>query len=49
MWQNPQFPADLVTLTKEILNGTLHFLCSTKETSTITNKFLKKVELNFGG
>ena len=23
-----QFPADLVTLTKEILNGKLHFLCS---------------------
>ena len=23
-----QFPADLVTLTEEILNGELHFLCS---------------------
>ena len=25
---NPQFPADLVTFTKEILKGKLHFLCS---------------------
>ena len=28
MWPNPQFPVDLVTFTKEILNGKLHFLCS---------------------
>ena len=28
MWQNPQFPADFVTITEEILNGKLHFLCS---------------------
>ena len=27
MWQNPQIPADLVFLTKGILNGKLHFLC----------------------
>ena len=26
MWPNPQFPADLVTFTDEILNGKLHFL-----------------------
>ena len=26
--QNPQFPAELVTFTEEILNGKLHFLCS---------------------
>ena len=25
---NPQFPADLVTSTEEILNGKFHFLCS---------------------
>ena len=25
MWPNPQFSADLVTFTKEILNGKLHF------------------------
>ena len=30
MWPNPQFPADLVTFTEEILNGKLHFLCSGK-------------------
>ena len=28
MWPNPQFPADLVTITEEILKGKLHFLCS---------------------
>ena len=28
MWPNPQEIADLVTLTEEILNGKLHFLCS---------------------
>ena len=27
MWPNPQFLAELVTLTEEILNGKLHFLC----------------------
>ena len=27
MWPNPQETADLVTLTEEILNGKLHFLC----------------------
>ena len=28
MWPNPQFPANLVTFTEEILNGKLQFLCS---------------------
>ena len=28
MWENPQFLADLVLLTKEIFNGKLHFLRS---------------------
>ena len=28
MWPNPQFPADLATFAKEILNGKLHFLYS---------------------
>ena len=28
MWPNPEFPADLATFTKEILNGQLHFLRS---------------------
>ena len=27
MRPNPQFTADLVTFTEEILNGKLHFLC----------------------
>ena len=26
MWPNPQFPADLVAFTEEMLNGKLHFL-----------------------
>ena len=28
MWLNPQFPADLVTFTEEILNRKVHFLYS---------------------
>ena len=28
MWLNPQFPADLVTLTVEFLNGKVDFLRS---------------------
>ena len=28
MWPNPQFTADLVTFTDDILNEKLHFLCS---------------------
>ena len=27
MWPNPQETADLVTITEEILNGKLRFLC----------------------
>ena len=30
MWPNPQFPADLVTFTEQILNGKLHFLVQCK-------------------
>ena len=29
MWPNPQETAGLVTFTEKILNGKLHFLCST--------------------
>ena len=29
MWPNPQFAADFVTFTEEILNGKHNFLCST--------------------
>ena len=28
MWPNPQFPADIVIFTEEILNEKFHFLCS---------------------
>ena len=28
MWPNPQFPANLVTFTEQIVNGKLYFLCS---------------------
>ena len=28
MRPDPQFPADLVTFSEEVLNGKLHFLCS---------------------
>ena len=31
MLPNPQFPADLITFTEEILTGKLHFLCSTND------------------
>ena len=31
MWPNPQKNADLVTLSEEILNEKLHFLCSDSE------------------
>ena len=30
MWPDPQFCADLVTFTEEILNRKLHFLCSAR-------------------
>ena len=40
MWPNPQFPADLVTFTEEILNGKLHFLCSVYDTQ-LTFTYLK--------
>ena len=33
MWPNPQFPADLITFTEEILNWKLHFLCSDTDES----------------
>ena len=35
MRPNPQFPADLVTFTEEILSGKLHFLCSGKSLQTL--------------
>ena len=41
MWPNPQFPADLVTFTEEIINGKLHFLCSV--TSILWYDLFKKI------
>ena len=46
MWPNPQFPADLVTFTEEILNEKFHFLHSEDNweksfLELIRNKFLK--------
>ena len=43
MWPNPQFSADLVIFTEEILDGKLHFLCSDK----ISNKWSFKEHLRF--
>ena len=31
MWPNPQFPADLVTFTEEIVNRKLHFCAMEQE------------------
>ena len=43
--QIPQFPADLVTLTEEMLNGKLHFLC--REKSQNGSPFKKNFINNF--
>ena len=44
MWRDPQFPADLVTFTEEILSGKLHFLCSAcgnkKYTGSVQSKLV---------
>ena len=37
MWQNPQFPGDLVTFTEAIFNGKFHFLCSVRESNCVKN------------
>ena len=37
MWPNPQFPADLITFTEEILNAKLRFLCSDSYNKPSTN------------
>ena len=53
MGTNPQFPADLFTFTKEILNGKLHLLCSVMDylfmgqlTGFLGNVFLLKRSRN---
>ena len=41
---NPQFPADLVTFTGEILNGKLYFLCGVRAVpvqGAVSDDFLK--------
>ena len=48
MWPNPQFPADLVTFTEEILNGKLHFLCSVEYTNNDDNKKYHITKLSQG-
>ena len=46
MWPNPQFTTDLVTITEEILNGKLHFLCS--DTHSVRSIFwIKSLAWNF--
>ena len=45
MWPNPQFPADLVTFTEEILNGKLHFLCSKRQKNLVVK--LKQLKVEF--
>ena len=35
MGSNPQFPADLFTFTRKIINRKLHFFCSVRENKTI--------------
>ena len=38
MQPNPQFRADLVTFTGEIVNGKLHFLCIENQTKSLLPK-----------
>ena len=40
MWPNPQFPADFVTYTEEILNGKFQFLCSVNSVITQNSNYL---------
>ena len=43
MWPNPQFPADLITFTGEILNGKLHFLFSEDYSDYQKSSFLNVI------
>ena len=45
MRPNPQFPADLVTLTEEVVYGKLHFLCSAEPTYQRASN-TKKIKCN---
>ena len=44
MWPNPQFSADLVTFTEEILHGKLLFLCSDGSTNHFPD--INKIGIN---
>ena len=49
MWPNPQFAADLVTFTEEIIIGKFYFMCSVEtrlccdQTSQSTKKYLEQI------
>ena len=40
MWPNPQFSADFVIFTEEMLNGKLHFLYSDHEYLTGSKQYM---------
>ena len=44
MWPNPQFPADLVKFTEDILNEKLHFLCRDKSYSQLRDIHMMSTE-----
>ena len=46
MWPNPEFPADLVTFTEEILNGKVHFLCNAER--RIETQDCSKDKMHYG-
>ena len=48
MKPNPQFSADLVTFTEEILNGKLDFLCSDMEKLVLIHTSLPPLDLQIG-
>ena len=49
MWPNPRETADLVTVTEEILNSKLHFLCSVVSPLTVSRWLgsIKEFDSNF--
>ena len=46
MWPDPQFHADLITLTEEILKGKLHFLCSDQGITDTLIKLMLTIDNN---
>ena len=48
MWPNPQFSADLVTFTEEILERTLTQICKSVNIFLHENNMLKTTETPFG-